>query len=151
MARQADNNNPDTPGKRHPMTELDDIPAPQGQLALKLVASRQDTNLHGDIAGGWLVAHMDQAAELAASLEARGRTATVAIETMDFLSPVRVGSVVHIFTLVREIGHSSVKIDVEVWIRQPNERDPHELHKVTEARFVMVALDDNGRIRAVHP
>ncbi|PMR71184.1 acyl-CoA thioesterase [Halomonas heilongjiangensis] len=131
------------------MTELDDVPAPQGQLTLKLLASRQDTNLHGDIAGGWLVARMDQAAELAAGREARGRTATVAIEAMDFLCPVRVGSMVNIFTTVREIGHSSIKIDVEVWIRSPQERDPDELHKVTEARFVMVALDDNGRIRAV--
>ncbi|PXX96551.1 acyl-CoA thioesterase [Halomonas sp. LBP4] len=131
------------------MTELDDVPAPQGQLTLKLLASRQDTNLHGDIAGGWLVALMDQAAELAAGREACGRTATVAIEAMDFLCPVRVGSIVNIFTAVREIGHSSIKIDVEVWIRAPQERDPDELHKVTEARFVMVALDDNGRIRAV--
>ncbi|MDR5893706.1 MULTISPECIES: acyl-CoA thioesterase [Halomonas] len=132
------------------MTDLDDIPAPQGELTLKLLASRQDTNLHGDIAGGWLVAHMDQAAELAAGREARGRTATVAIESMDFLCPVRVGAMVNIYTAVREIGHSSIRIDVEVWIRQPQERDPRELHKVTEASFVMVALDDKGRIRAVH-
>ncbi len=132
------------------MTDLDDIPAPKGELTLKLLASRQDTNLHGDIAGGWLVAHMDQAAELAAGREAGGRTATVAIEAMDFLCPVRVGAMVNIFTAVREIGHSSIRIDVEVWIRQPQERDPRELHKVTEASFVMVALDEKGRIRAVH-
>ena len=131
------------------MTDLDDVPAPQGQLTLKLLANRQDTNLYGDIPGGWLVRHMDQAAELAAGREAHGRTATVAIETMDFLSPVRVGSMVNIFTGVREIGHSSIKIDVEVWIRQPNEPETSELHKVTEARFVMVALDETSRIRAV--
>ncbi|MDR5860143.1 acyl-CoA thioesterase [Halomonas eurihalina] len=131
------------------MNELDDIPAPRGQLTLKLVANRQDTNFHGDIPGGWLVGHMDQAAELAAGREAHGRTATVAIEAMDFLCPVRVGSMVNIFTEIREIGHSSLKIDVEVWSRSPQERDPNELHKVTEARFVMVALDDKGRIRAV--
>ncbi|WP_136248385.1 acyl-CoA thioesterase [Halomonas borealis] len=131
------------------MSELDDIPAPCGRLALKLVAGHQDTNFHGDISAGWLIAHMDQAAELAASREARGRTATVATEAMDFLCPVRVGSMVNIFTEVREIGHSSIKIDVEVWSHSPQERDPDELHKVTEARFVMVALDDNGRIRAV--
>ncbi len=131
------------------MTDLDDIPAPRGDLTLKLQANRQDTNLHGDIAGGWLVAHMDQAAELAAGREAHGRTATVAIEAMDFLCPVRVGSMVNVYTTLREIGHSSIRIDVEVWIRQPQERDPRELHKVTEARFVMVALDDKGRIRAV--
>src|SRR5690625_2095682 len=51
---------------RDTMTDLDDVPAPQGQLTLKLLANRQDTNLYGDIPGGWLVRHMDQAAELAA-------------------------------------------------------------------------------------
>nr|WP_298249542.1 hotdog domain-containing protein [uncultured Halomonas sp.] len=132
------------------MTDLDDSPRPRGDLTLKLLASRQDTNLHGDIAGGWLVARMDQAAELAADREANGRTATVAIEAMDFLCPVRVGSMVNIFTRLVEVGHSSIRIDVEVWIRQPHERQPHELYKVTEARFVMVAMDDKGRIRAVH-
>lgn len=132
------------------MTDLDDNPRPRGDLTLKLLASRQDTNLHGDIAGGWLVARMDQAAELAADREANGRTATVAIEAMDFLCPVRVGSMVNIFTRLVEVGHSSIRIDVEVWIRQPHERQPHELYKVTEARFVMVAMDDKGRIRAVH-
>jgi acyl-CoA thioesterase YciA len=132
------------------MIELDDAPAPRGHLTLKLLASRQDTNLHGDIAGGWLVAHMNQAAELEASREAGGRTATVAIEAMDFLCPVRVGSMVNIFTRIHEIGRSSISIEAEVWIHASQERDPDELYKVTEARFVMVALDDNGRIRAVH-
>ncbi|MGC3874450.1 acyl-CoA thioesterase [Halomonas sp. GXIMD04776] len=131
------------------MTDLDDIPAPQGDLTLKLITSRQDTNFYGDIAGGWLVNHMDQAAELCAGRLAHGRTATVAIETMDFLCPVRVGSVVNIYTNAQDIGRSSIKVNVEVWIRPPQERNPDELYKVTEARFVMVALDDNGRIRAV--
>ncbi|RXE46523.1 acyl-CoA thioesterase [Chromohalobacter israelensis] len=131
------------------MHELDDIPTPQGELTLKLVTRRQDTNLYGDIPGGWLMAQMDQAAELAAGRLARGRTATVATEGMDFLCPVRVGAMVNIFTQVREVGRSSIKLDVEVWIRPPHERNPEERYKVTEARFVMVALDDNGRIRPV--
>ena len=42
------------------------------------------------------------------------------------------------------------KIDVEVWVRPPHGQRIEERQKVTEARFVMVALDDNGRIRAVH-
>ncbi|MCK0744736.1 acyl-CoA thioesterase [Chromohalobacter nigrandesensis] len=131
------------------MHELDDIPTPQGELTLKLVTRRQDTNLYGDIPGGWLIAQMDQAAELAAGRLASGRTATVATEGMDFLCPVRLGAVVNIFTQVSEVGRSSIKVDVEVWIRPPHERSPEERYKVTEARFVMVALDDNGRIRPV--
>ncbi|WNK20370.1 acyl-CoA thioesterase [Halomonas piscis] len=132
-----------------PPGSADDIPAPDGQLTLKLPATRQEANLYGDIPGGWLVSRMDQAAELAAGREAGGRTATVAIEAMDFLSPVRAGSVVSLFTRVCEVGHSSIKIDVEVWVRAPHE-GCHERLKVTEARFIMVALDDNGRIRAAH-
>lgn len=132
------------------MTDLDDVPAPQGELTLKLLANRQDTNHYGDIPGGWLVQHMDQAAELAARGEAHGRTATVAIESMDFLCPVRVGSMINIFTAVREVGHSSIKIAVEVWVHHPKERDNGTLRKVTAAHFIMVALDDKGRIRAAH-
>lgn len=135
----------------HPSPDADGadaIPAPSGQLTLKLPADRQEANFYGDIPGGWLISRMDQAAELAAGREAGGRTATVAIEAMDFLSPVRAGSVVSLFTQVQDIGHSSIKIDVEVWVCAPHEQ-ARSRHKVTEARFVRVALDDNGRIRAV--
>ncbi|MBN8412765.1 acyl-CoA thioesterase [Halomonas denitrificans] len=131
------------------MTEVDDVPVPKGQLTLKLAATRQDTNAHGDIPAGWLARLMDQAAEWTASQEARGRTATVAIEGMDFLCPVRVGSLVCVYTQVGDIGHSSIKIDVEVWVRTAHDSED-DLHKVTEARHVLVALDDNGRIRGVH-
>ncbi|MGQ7246196.1 acyl-CoA thioesterase [Halomonas sp. V046] len=133
------------------MNAPDDVPTPSGQLTLKLAVTRQYTNAHGDIPAGWLVSQMDQAAEWTASREAKGRTATVAIEAMDFLCPVRQGALISIYTDVREIGHSSIKIDVEVWIRTAQCNDDDDPHKVTEARFVMVALDDNGRIRGVRP
>lgn len=133
-----------------PAQDIDDAPAPQGDLTLKLAATRQDANLYGDISGGWLVHQMDQAAELAAGREAGGRTATVAIEAMDFLSPVRTGAVISVYTDVHDIGRSSMRIMVEVWVRAPHCRHADQRQKVTEACFVMVALDDNGRIRPVH-
>jgi acyl-CoA thioesterase YciA len=134
------------------MTELDDledIPGPEGQLTLKLVATPRDTNLHGDISAGWVVSQMEQAAELAAARFAHGRTATVAITSMDFLCPVRLGSLVQIHTELLETGNSSMRFNVEVWILPPNEKDPNALYKVTEASFVMVALDEKGRIRTL--
>ncbi len=66
-------------------TDLDDVPALKAAY-FKTTGFPQDTNFYGDIPGGWLVNQMDQAAELAAGREAGGRTATVAIEAMDFLS-----------------------------------------------------------------
>ncbi len=127
--------------------DLEDVPGPEGQLSLKLVATPKDTNLHGDISAGWVVAQMEQAAELAAARLAQGRTATVALTRMDFLCPVRLGSLVQVHSQLIETGTSSMKINIEVWILPPNEKDPNGLYKVTEATFIMVALDDKGRIR----
>lgn len=134
------------------MNDLDDIeevPAPQGQLTLKLVATPQDTNLHGDISAGWVFAQMEMAAELAAARYANGRTATVATSSMDFLCPVRTGSLVYLYTQLLETGRSSMKYAVEVWILPPNEPDESVLYKVTEAQLVMVAMDEKGRIRGL--
>ena len=133
----------------NPLDEPEDNPLPEGQLLLKLVATPGDTNLHGDISAGWVIAQMEQAAELAAARLAHGRTATVAVNSMDFLCPVRTGSLVQIYTQLLETGNSSMKLNVEVWILPPNERDESTLYKVTEASFVMVALDEKGRIRTL--
>ncbi|MFG1487837.1 acyl-CoA thioesterase [Oceanospirillum sp. HFRX-1_2] len=128
---------------------IEDIPSPVGDLTLKIAATPQDTNIYGDIAGGWLVSQMDLAAEISAGKLAKGRTATVAISEMDFLCPIRIGSTVGIYTHVEEVGHSSISVRVEAWIQPPFESDELEMFKVSDAKFVMVAIDANGRIRAV--
>jgi len=130
-------------------SNLEDVPSPNGELILKIAATPQDTNIYGDISGGWLVAQMDLAAEISAGKLAKGRTATVAMSEMDFLCPIRIGSTLCIHNQIEEIGHSSISIRVEAWIQPPFENDEQEMYKVSEALFVMVAIDENGRIRAV--
>ncbi|MDX1397242.1 MAG: acyl-CoA thioesterase, partial [Oceanospirillum sp.] len=56
---------------------------------------------------------------------------------------------VGIYTHVEEVGHSSISVRVEAWIQPPFESDELEMFKVSDAKFVMVAIDANGRIRAV--
>ena len=77
---------------------------------------------------------------------AQGRVATVAIDGMAFLTPVHVGAVVSCYTDVLEIGRSSIRMMVEVWINSKHDGEPI---KVTEGEFVFVAIDENGRTRAV--
>jgi acyl-CoA thioesterase YciA len=103
-----------------------------------------DTNANGDIFGGWLMAQMDLGSSVLARVRARGRVATVAVEAMTFHRPVHVGDLVSLYaTIVRE-GTTSVTIECEAWIRrQPS----NALAKVTEARFVFVAVDDGGAKR----
>jgi acyl-CoA thioesterase YciA len=128
------------------MSDIDTTPTPRGKLALQTVAMPKDTNANGDIFGGWLLSQMDIAALITASEVAEGRAATVAIDSMAFLTPVHVGAVVSCYCDVLEIGRSSVRILVEVWINSKIDGAPL---KVTEGEFVFVAIDENGRTRAI--
>lgn len=125
---------------------LDDTPTPAGTLSLQTVAMPRDTNANGDIFGGWLVSQMDIAATVAAARVANGRVVTVAINGMAFYTPVHVGAVVSCYTEILEIGRSSVRINVEVWIS--GKHSPEQV-KVTEGEFVFVAIDQSGRTRPV--
>ena len=128
------------------MSDIDITPSPRGKLALQTVAMPKDTNATGDIFGGWLLSQMDIAALITAGEVANGRAATVAIDSMTFLTPVHVGAVVSCYCDVLEIGRSSVRILVEVWIKSKQDGEPM---KVTEGEFVFVAIDENGRTRAI--
>jgi acyl-CoA thioesterase YciA len=126
--------------------DIDDVPSPSGELMLQTVAMPKDTNSNGDIFGGWLVSQMDMAAMIAATRIAKGRAVTVAINGMAFYTPVQVGSVVSCYTDVVEVGRSSVRVNVEVWITRAGS---YEQAKVTEGEFVFVAIDEKGRTRPV--
>ncbi|MCP5205588.1 MAG: acyl-CoA thioesterase [Hahellaceae bacterium] len=121
-------------------------PAPKGELIQQIIPLPQDTNANGDIYAGWLVNHMDLAASNMAHRISSGRTATVAIESMEFISPVRLGARVAFYGQLMDIGRSSMKVKIEVWTRDDNSNHPR---KVTEALFVSVAIDKQGRIREV--
>ncbi|QFU77648.1 acyl-CoA thioesterase [Halioglobus maricola] len=128
------------------MNDIDSTPVPHGELALQTVAMPADTNPAGDIFGGWLMSQMDIAGMVTASDVAGGRVATVAINGMLFLTPVHVGAVVSCYCDVLEIGRSSITMVVEVWINSQHDGEPI---KVTEGEFVFVAIDENGRTRAI--
>ncbi|MDX1756323.1 MAG: acyl-CoA thioesterase [Marinobacter sp.] len=124
----------------------DDKPIPRGELTIQVVPLPADTNANGDVYAGWLVKQMDLAAATVAGRVSLGRNATVAIDRMEFLSPLRVGSQVSCYCELQDIGRSSMKIGVEVWTR---DRNAKRQRKVTEALFVYVAIDEQGRIREV--
>jgi len=128
------------------MSDIDTIPVPHGDLALQTVAMPADTNPSGDIFGGWLLSRMDIAGMITASEVAGGRVATVAVDSMAFLTPVHVGAVVTCYCDVLEVGRSSIRIVVEVWINSKHDGEPI---KVTEGEFVFVAIDENGRTRSI--
>ncbi|MEL6954296.1 MAG: acyl-CoA thioesterase [Pseudomonadota bacterium] len=105
-----------------------------------------DTNPAGDIFGGWLMSQMDLAAGNMAGRVSQGRGATVAVEAMQFLQPVKVGDEVTLYATLVEVGRTSMRIHIDVWARP---RFGNSSAKVTNADFVFVALDEDGKPRAI--
>ncbi|MEX0965340.1 MAG: acyl-CoA thioesterase [Pseudohongiellaceae bacterium] len=120
---------------------------PAGELALQTLAMPKDTNANGDIFGGWLVSQMDLAAGIASKKATRGRSVTVAIQNVQFISPVQVGATVSCYTRVVKTGNTSVHINVEVWTSLISIDDLPK--KMAEGLFVFVAIDDKGKPRPV--
>ena len=110
---------------------------PKGELAIQTIAMPACTNSRGDIFGGWLLSQMDLAASILAHRLAKGRVATIAIHSMTFLKPVKVGHLVSCYVSLIKIGHSSMTIDVEVWTEDLAEATKS---KVTEGVFVFYSL-----------
>ncbi len=121
---------------------------PVGEPSIRTIAMPADTNSNGDIFGGWLLAQMDLAGGNVAIRRARGRVATVAVDSMKFISPVAVGDEVSIYAAIVGIGRTSLRVRIEAWKRH---RHDTEIEKVTEAIFVFVAIGEDGRPRAVPP
>lgn len=119
---------------------------PRGELAIQTLAMPMNTNANGDIFGGWIVAQMDLAAGVLAKKISQGRIATVAIHSMTFLKPVHVGDVISCYVALSKQGTTSMTLAVEVWA-MPG--DQLEQYQVTEGVFVCVAIDKQGKPRAV--
>ena len=114
---------------------------------LRVVPMPADANQSGDIFGGWIMAQVDIAGSIAAVRVARGRVATVAVNSFQFKQPVLVGDVVSFYADVVRIGRTSITVNVEVYAQRRPERE--QVVKVTEATLTYVAIDDNRQPRVV--
>jgi acyl-CoA thioesterase YciA len=119
---------------------------PPGAPALRVTTMPADANPYGDIFGGWLMSQMDMAAGLVAARHAKGRAVTIAVDAMEFLAPVAVGDEVSVYADMVRTGRTSMTIEVEAWRRG---RHVEEQCRVTKARFVFVAIDEERRPRAI--
>lgn len=120
---------------------LDSI-TPTGELTLRTLAMPADANAAGDIFGGWVMAQMDLACGIRAAERARGRVVTAAVQEMAFAMPVKIGDTLCVYTEIARVGRSSMTLKVETWAQRYL---THVMEKVTEATFVMVALDADGK------
>jgi len=134
------------------------LPSPQSPLpgiypdripTLRVVPMPADSNMHGDVFGGWIMSQVDIAGGITASRRANGRVATVAVNSFLFKQPVYVGDVVTFYTEVIRIGNTSITVRVEVFAERVRQRG--EIIKVTEATLSFVAIGADKKPRPVPP
>ncbi len=119
---------------------------PEGILSLQTIAMPADTNWSGDVFGGWIVSQMDLAGAIHAERFSKGRCATISINQMTFLIPVKVGDVISCYTKILKVGKTSIQMEIEVWDSHDESRPPI---RVTEGVFTFVAVDVKGNKRLI--
>ncbi len=122
------------------MTDI--VVLPVGRMpTLRIIPMPADTNANGTIFGGWVMSQVDLAGSIPASERAKGRIATVAVNSFLFKQPVFVGDVVTFYTSINKTGRTSITVDVEVYAQRS--RFGSEIVKVTEAQLTYVAIDEH--------
>ena len=121
---------------------------PQGkEPTLRVVPMPADSNSSGDIFGGWVMSQVDIAGSIPAIRLARGRVATVAVNSFVFKQPIMVGDLVSFYAEVVRVGRTSITVSVEVYAQRSRLKE--ECMKVTEATLTYVAVDNERRPRVV--
>jgi len=114
---------------------------------LRVAPMPRDANQSGDIFGGWIMAQVDIAGGIVAGRMARGRVATVSVNSFLFKTPVQIGDVLSLYADVERIGNTSITVKVEVFAERG--REEAKVVKVTEAVLTYVAIDLKGKPRPV--
>ena len=131
------------------MSNGESVKLPDREPTLRVVPMPADANQYGDIFGGWIMSQVDIAGSVPAARRARGRTATVAVNSFVFKQPVLVGDLVSLYAKITRIGRTSITVDVEVYAQ----RNPDDVIcvKVTEASLTYVAVGPDRRARVLPP
>ncbi|HXU07163.1 MAG TPA: acyl-CoA thioesterase [Polyangia bacterium] len=106
------------------------------------------TNTHGTIFGGMLMQWIDIAAGISAARHAGGPVVTASMDRLHFLHPIRLGEVVTVQAQVNYVGTTSMEVGVRV---MAEDQSAQGRRQTTRAFLTFVAVDDDGRPRAVPP
>lgn len=113
-------------------------------LAIRRLLLPKDTNHHGTIFGGVILAEIDLAGAIEARRHTLHDTVTVAVKEVIFKKPVLVGDVVSFWTSLIKTGRTSISVRVEVEVIRGQSLTPEV---VTVAEVVYVAVENkNGEL-----
>ena len=134
------------PGWDPGMRDLTPRPASASAVTLIRQMELTDANLLGNVHGGRIMKLVDEAGALACMRHAQCKVVTVAIDSMTFRNPIRIGDLVTLNAEVSFTGRTSMETEVQVIAENPI---TGERTTTNTAYLVYVALDDHGKPQAV--
>ncbi len=125
---------------------MPNTPAPKpisaSRVTLSQLMNLEHANLLGNVHGGSIMKLADEAGALACMRHAQKKVVTVAIDSMTFRQPIRIGDLIILNAEVSYTGRTSMEAEVHVLAENPI---TGERTHTNTAYLVYVALDDSGR------
>ncbi|SPD75070.1 Uncharacterized acyl-CoA thioester hydrolase CT_535 [uncultured Desulfobacterium sp.] len=108
----------------------------------------QDTNPAGNVHGGVVMKHIDNAAVTVAIRHTRSNCVTASIDRLDFYNPVYLGNILILKSRLNFVGKTSMEVGVRI-----ESEDPYSgvVRHTASAYLTIVALDEKGRPKEVPP
>lgn len=131
---------------------MKEVTAPKSVSASRISIAQlmqpEHANNLGNVHGGWIMKLVDEAGALACMRHSQRRVVTVAIDSMVFRNPIKIGDLVQLTAQVTNVGRTSMEVEVHVDAENPI--SGQRTHTNT-AYLVYVALDDDAKPVAVPP
>jgi uncharacterized protein (TIGR00369 family) len=128
------------------MIESESKTVSASRITLSQLMHPEHANLLGNVHGGWIMKLVDEAGALACMRHAQRKVVTVAIDSMTFRQPIRIGDLIILNAEVSYVGRTSLEAEVHVSAENPV---TGERTYTNTAYLVYVALDDEGRPTSV--
>ena len=116
-------------------------PVRESKAEMSEIVLPNDANPLGALLGGRLMHWIDMAGAMAAHRHSRSYAVTASVDHIDFLVPVRVGSLVVLRSSVNRAFRTSMEVGVKVWVEDYiQDKRQH----VASAHLTFVAVDGKG-------
>lgn len=116
------------------------------RVTLSHMMGPQDANGLGNVHGGVIMKLADEVGGLVGIRHAQAPVVTVAVDSMTFMHPIRIGNFVQFNAELTYVGRTSMEVRVEVISENPL---TGERIISNTAYYVYVALDSNGKPKPV--
>jgi acyl-CoA hydrolase len=108
----------------------------------------QDANVAGNVHGGVLMKHIDNAAGMAAARHARCNAVTASIDRLDFHNPAFIGNLLTLKASLNMVGRTSIEIGVRA---EAEDILTGQRRHIASAYLTYVALGEDGLPKEVPP